>query len=247
MGLRSYFDVVKRYFPFNKEEKRSLVITILVLAIIIGMDDGRASFSLVPWLANFAIILVFVIISVFWRQAAHRLVAFRAGFRAEYRIWWLGILIGLGLTVISRGKWWIIIPGSVMAHHMAIHRLGWFRYGPNVTAISLIAMAGPIGNIILATIIKTIEWIFFGSNVLLHKIFIFNLAYAMWTMLPIPPLDGSKSFFHSRLVYAFVFACIAAYTVLAYMKVFSWIWALVIGFIIYLAYYLLYERTAWEL
>jgi Zn-dependent protease len=92
-----------------------------------------------------------------------------------------------------------------------------------------------------------VELIFFsGGNALLNKLFIFNLAFAVWNLLPIPPLDGSKLFFHSRLTFAFIFGSVLGYTVLAGFGVYSWILGLIIGGIIWLLYYVSFEVGAWN-
>lgn len=65
----------------------------------------------------------------------------------------------------------------------------------------LIALAGPISNIILAIIFGIIARVFFalaGDSILLtliNFIIIINLALALFNLIPIPPLDGSGILF----------------------------------------------------
>lgn len=54
----------------------------------------------------------------------------------------------------------------------------------------LVALAGPGSNLILAVILS-ILWHFFPSSVIVIFIYI-NIALAVFNLLPIPPLDGSK-------------------------------------------------------
>jgi len=113
--------------------------------------------------------------------------------------------------------------------------------------MAIIAFAGPIASIVFGTIFKNINlYILSNSFPLFDKIFIFNLVLAAAQMLPIPPLDGHYMFFASRSTYAFLAATIIIYTVLVLgLKVFSWIWALIIGAVIWLIYYIKFERVAW--
>ncbi|MDP7323243.1 MAG: hypothetical protein QF632_00620 [Candidatus Woesearchaeota archaeon] len=246
-GPRNYWDKIKRYYPFNKEEKKALVITTLVLTFIIAFNDGSETFNLSSWIVHFILIAVGVGLSVIAHETGHRLAAFSAGFRVEYQLWWYGALIGVIFTLVSRGNIWVLIPGSFWAHHSVIHRLGFFRYGPNTLGVSIVALCGPIASIVMATLVKSVELIFFsGGNALLNKLFIFNLAFAVWNLLPIPPLDGSKLFFHSRLTFAFIFGSVLGYTVLAGFGVYSWILGLIIGGIIWLLYYVSFEVGAWN-
>jgi len=82
-----------------------------------------------------------------------------------------------------------------------------------------------------------------GTSVLFNSIFIFNLAYAVGQMLPIPPLDGHYLVFASRLWYAFLFGTIVTYVLLALLvSVYSWIFAVIAGGLIWLIFYTTFEK-----
>ena len=82
--------------------------------------------------------------------------------------------------------------------------------------------------------------------IFLSSMYAFNLAFAVSTMLPIPPLSGHYMFFASRPWFAFLFGTIFAYATLTLIfEVFSWIWALLLGGLIWLIYYISFEKEAW--
>lgn len=56
----------------------------------------------------------------------------------------------------------------------------------------LVAIAGPGSNLILAVVLS-IVWHFFPSQFLIIFVYI-NVALAIFNLLPVPPLDGSKVF-----------------------------------------------------
>lgn len=58
----------------------------------------------------------------------------------------------------------------------------------------LVAIAGPIGNILLAIISSIIFKIFGSQNILLYLLILINVSLAIFNLIPIPPLDGSKIF-----------------------------------------------------
>ena len=54
--------------------------------------------------------------------------------------------------------------------------------------------------------------------------------FALTSLLPIPPLDGSKIMYSSRAEYVFIFLCFSTFAVLGYVfRVYSATWAFVIG------------------
>jgi Zn-dependent protease len=169
--------------------------------------------------------------------------ALSLGFRAEHRIWWYGILIGLIAVALTNGKLTFLAATGFIVYLLPVHRLGAFRYGPNITTIAKIALAGPLANIIFSALIKSIEWAGLLSPSISNKLFVLNISFAAWNLLPIPPLDGAKVFYNSRLTYVFVFGSIASYVFLVYfLNIYSYIIALLAGCIIWLLYYIFFEK-----
>jgi len=58
----------------------------------------------------------------------------------------------------------------------------------------LISLAGPAGNILLAILCSLVSKIFGIQNILLYLLILINVSLAVFNLLPIPPLDGSKIF-----------------------------------------------------
>jgi len=75
-----------------------------------------------------------------------------------------------------------------------------------------------------------------------HNIFLFNLAFAAYSLLPIPPLAGSRILFHSRMIYALALGTFASYAILITLRVYSFIYAVIIGILVWLIYYIWFEK-----
>lgn len=87
-------------------------------------------------------------------------------------------------------------------------KIGWAKPVPvsleklkyKKISMILVSLSGPISNIILGVLfyyIYKLEAIYFnilGLNLVLKNIFLVNLWFASFNLLPIPPLDGSKIF-----------------------------------------------------
>ena len=252
MGMYTLHDLrykIRAYFKPSKEEIKALAITIVALSFIVGFNDRRAEFVGSFWIMNFLIVLGMVAVTVLLHNFVQRVVALQSGLRIEYNLWWIGIVIGLILSVISKGRiWWVLIPGGIVLHHLAAHRLGYFRYGTNIMTMSWITFSGTFANILFATFLKTLDvWFkvpFQGT--ILERLFVLNWVFAVCNMIPIPPLDGSKMLFHSRPIFAFVFGCIFGYFVLFLFGIYSYVGALIIGIVIWLVYYASFEQRYWK-
>lgn len=239
----------KIFMPFSKEELKALAISVLAMTFIVAFNDGNKDFNLISWSGNFFVWLLIVLISIIIQQIGHRTLAILNNHKAEYQLWWPGIIIGIVVALVTNGKLWILIPGGIWMHHLPFHRIGKFRYGPNIYRFGLVALGGPLACIFFGTFIKTIDlWFPFLplNSAIVQNIFFFNLAYAAFLMLPIPPLPGSRLLFASRLLYAFMFGSFAAYAILAYLGIFSFIFALIVGVLVWLGYYLTYEKGYWD-
>lgn len=74
-------------------------------------------------------------------------------------------------------------------------RVKWDEYGA-----ALIALAGPLSNLVLAIIVVLIGKVIAGGTLLADFLIVFfglNVALFVFNLVPIPPLDGS------RILYAF--------------------------------------------
>jgi Zn-dependent protease len=251
-GFYDLIDKIKRYIGFSGEEWKAVIITILAVTFMLGFNDGRPTSTIDSyWVYNLAICLLVVIITIMVHLIGQRIVGLHAGFRVEYKVWWYGLLLGIIITLVSRGNiWWVILPGGIYLHHMAIHRLGYFRYGTNTLAMAMAALAGSLANILLVTAIKTTE-VWFGVPVssiyFLDKLIIFGWVYAFVNLLPIPPLDGSIILFRSRSIFVALFATIGGYAILVLLGIYSFVLAAIIGAIAWIIFYVLFEKEAWDI
>ncbi len=237
--MSDFIDKIKRYFRFSKEEIKAVLISTAIIGFVLAFKD----FSLFNLIAALAMVLV----SIVFHVSAQKIAGLSIGFGAEYRVWWYGLLIGLAAIFITNGNvWWLVLPGGIIFSMLARHRLGKFRYGLNYFPMGIIAFVGPIASIVLGSIFMNFNlYVLTVPNPLITKIFFFNLAYAVCSMLPIPPMDGHYLFYSSRMWYSFLFGAIFAYAILVAFELYSWIWALLIGGVIWLIYYISFERGAW--
>jgi|TARA_B100001964_G_C14255374_1_gene612138 Zn-dependent protease len=242
-------DKIKRYFKFTPLEIRSIIIAILVVAFIISFKEWGygTNFSLRIGLFNYFNAILIVALSLLVHISAQRLWSLGTGYRLEWKIWSFGLLFGLILAFLTNGLVWMILPGGFIVHHMAGHRLGWFRYGINYVAVGLIALSGIFATMFLAVIFKALSAVIVNS--LIQKIIVFNIAFALYSLLPIPPMDGSKTFFGSRMIYAFTTTVIIAMAILLNSSIsigIVIISSLFIGVVLWLLYYIFFEHKAWK-
>src|SRR3989344_484979 len=165
---------ISKFYKFNANELIGLIISIIVIAFVISFKDwGKDSFDTGTGLFNLFNAILIVALSFLVHDAAQRVWGLAAGYRIEYKMWTYGLIFSLIVAFISRGNVWLIIPGGFMLHHLAGHRLGFFRYGVNYFAQAMVAMAGPIATMTLIIILKALNGLF--PNPVLQKAIIFNI------------------------------------------------------------------------
>lgn len=239
---------IKRYYKFSPAELRGIIISILVIAFIISFDEWGygANINISVGLLNLGNAILITALTLLVRHSAQRIGALQIGFTAEYRMWTWGLLLGLVLAFVSNGNIWLLMPAGIVCHHLAGHRLGWFRYGINYYAVGIVALWGPLANVLLVIFFKIISTMIY--NPLIEKAILLNIGMAIWTMLPIPPMDGSRVFFGSRLTYIFSLAFIIFACLLLYAKISIFVsiaGAFILGLIAWLLYYIYLERRLW--
>lgn len=234
---------IKRHFRFSIKEVRDLFITIFVLAFVFGYNDKSETFNAAHWGFNYLKMVIILFITVVVHEAGHKVAALEMGLRAEYKIWPTGLIIGIMFAFLTKGNWYIVLPGGMVLTHMAVQRIGHFRYGLNYITQGLLATAGPISNLVFATFFKTLA-LFHIMPDFFNLLTFINLYYAIWTFLPLPNLDGIHMFYGSRLWYVFAFGTLFSYIMLYSIKFYSLIFALLGGGLIWLVYYATFEKSA---
>ena len=246
--LVDLIDKIKKYYQFNPYELRGIVISIASIAFVISFKEwGTSRFDLTAGLFNLFNAILIVALSILVHDAGQRIWGLAIGYKVEFQMWPFGIIGSLVLAFLSNGNMWLVVPSGFMLHHLAGHRLGWFRYDVNYFAQAMIALAGPLSTLMLIIFLKVLSA--FSASVLLEKAIMFNVIYAITSLLPIPPLDGSKIYFGSRMLYAFALPAFTVAAILMIIKIpiiLSLVVSLLVGVVLWLTYYISFERKVWR-
>ena len=171
------------------KELRDLIISALVLAVAFGiaLSGGYRGFQRLDILIIvIGISLVAVSLSFVFHELAHRLIARRFGYFAEYAMWGKGLLIALGCSFFG---FIFAAPGAVMIHPRTS---AWGTSGLGQRRIGLISLAGPATNIALVLIFQVLD---FTNPTLLFTLGAqINTWLALFNLIPFGPLDGTKIF-----------------------------------------------------
>lgn len=191
-------------------EIRDLVVAAVVLSAVFAYQGANLSL----FLANLPAAALGVALGFLLHELSHRFFARRYKCHAEFRLWKVGLMLAVLFALISNGGFVFAAPGAVVIFESvdvwgSVRPLGKKRYG-------IVSIAGPVTNVVLAGI-------FFAANAFhASEIFTFammvNIWLAIFNMLPIPPLDGSKVFAWDRRIWVAFFAFLIALFILIGMK-----------------------------
>ncbi|MBO7718969.1 MAG: site-2 protease family protein [Methanosphaera sp.] len=178
---------------FSKQEIIDLSISIIVLTLIISFMYSRGNFTVDMFLLLLPIAFVTVGLGFILHELGHKFVAQKYGFIAEFRRSDKGLMLGIVTALMG---FLFFAPGAVMIGSPT----GTITEEEN----GKISIAGPIVNIILALIFLGIQ-ISIQPLVTVSNAYVMDYLYiisaigfrinsflALFNMLPIPPLDGSK-------------------------------------------------------
>lgn len=246
--LIDYMDKLKRYFLPERREFLSMLPPVVAMAFIISFKEwGGEQFDASAGLVNFVRALVIVLISFLVFDAGQRLWGLGVGFRLRFKVWPIGILLGLVVCFLTNGSLWLLLPSGFLVEHLPGHRLGFFRYGINLFPQALMALAGVFACIILIMLVKIFSFVLPAAFV--EKTVLFNVVFAITQLVPIPPLAGSKIYFGSRMLYAFWMPAAVAMLVLLSLDipVFISIGAsILVALVLWFFYYILFEQYSWR-
>ncbi|NLE89452.1 MAG: site-2 protease family protein, partial [Dehalococcoidales bacterium] len=133
-----------------------------------------------------------------FHELAHRLVARKFGYYAEYEMWPAGLLIALvsslmGFIFAAPGAV-VIRPGNII---IADHKTQMENLG-------LISIAGPATNIAIAVLFLVLDAIY--PTLIFYLGAYINTWLAIFNLIPFGPLDGAKIFRWSKLYWGVALA-----------------------------------------
>jgi Zn-dependent protease len=173
---------------FSSREIRDIIISMLVIAGVFAyvlryssVFDNIGSNDL---LSRVVIALVAVGFAFVLHELAHKFVAVRYGFYAEYRMWVQGLILAI---ITAYFGFVFAAPGAVYIHGEYISR----------EENGKISIAGPLTNIALAVFFFLLLPLLSFSPILAAIFglgFIVNSFLALFNLLPISILDGAKVF-----------------------------------------------------
>jgi Zn-dependent protease len=195
----------KRRILFGRGELWHLLLA-AVLVVGVGISIAYSyvedfDFVLVPlFSAMFAA-------SFFIHEFAHKIIAQKGGFRAEFRLTLFGAVLTL-ISIFSPVKF--ISPGAVMISGFADHK-----------SMGKIAVGGPVTNVLLC--------LGFLSGLLLfpifHEILVLGMALNAWialfNLIPFGIFDGLKVFNWDRRIWVLMFVASLGLTVFSYIALFG--------------------------
>ncbi|HDQ59772.1 MAG TPA: hypothetical protein ENN30_01110 [Candidatus Woesearchaeota archaeon] len=230
-------------YTFTLMEIRDLAISALVLGFVFSIalrgfefsDTGSAVF-------NYFIALIIISPALIFHELAHKFVAQKYGCRANYVLWPTGVLLAVFITVITGLAGTPVIfaaLGAVMISTSYPTRLGYKFVTLTSSEIGKISASGPITNLVMAVgsyMLMPLHPTIFGISAMI------NAIIALFNMIPFPPLDGSKIFGWSRIVWLGLLS--TAGVLLWLPGIVGILWSLVIAVVIIVAIFLLINYFA---
>jgi hypothetical protein len=241
----------------NKKELLYFLVSIVVLSIVFGFDDGSETFQLSYWLFNLFNVFIIVTICLSAYLGLQKYLAKVREAQIEYRIWTisrlklkdyykgdrpkipLGIILCVLISFVSYGKWFFTAIGTSEINWDKSRRTG--RKFTNITEYetALIYLGGPLALSIILFICNWLNLI----GIETRMISTISFYILLFNILPIPGVDGSKAFSASKLVYIFFILFIGLNFVLNKVGIFlGAILSLIMAVIILGIYYYKWEK-----
>ncbi len=192
---------IRDFFRFERQELNFLIPAILIVAFSFSYNDwGEAELDLAEGLKNFLLLIIIAALSFFARISCQKIYALKEGYKAEFKGWWLGIIIAFLITILSNGSIPLILIGGITASLMVRQRLGEFRYGFSYLDNAKISLSGIVANILLSLFFGLGLYFFPDNYFFLNGMFL-NLMMAACSSFPLPQLEGLNIYFGSRTLY----------------------------------------------
>jgi Zn-dependent protease len=201
---------------FTAREVRDILISMLVIAIIFAylINSRNINENLILLIPS---LLVAVGLGFVLHELAHKFVAVRYGFYAEFRMWIEGLIFAL-VTAFLLG-FVFVAPGAVYIHGEHITR----------EQNGKISIAGPLVNIVLAIIFLALTPFitknptdimgFIFMTIVVYG-FIINSILAAFNLIPLGIFDGAKVLKWNPIIWGITFVVAIILAVKAYFGIY---------------------------
>jgi hypothetical protein len=230
---------------FSRKEAKYLFITILVMTLALGFNDGQPSFDLNYWMGNLVGIFLIVAFSFLIHQIAHKLTARSFHFDTHFKWWGVEYLSPKrGIAKYKKdfpkrvsffGKKFVIetLPIGIIISlivmifsngHLFFLAIGEYtlvlrrkaRFGKKYVHIRDYDDAMIALSGPMSHVFLMFVAAIFNNNGIFDTFIFINSLLALFYMIPIHNLDGAKVLFGSRLLYLSSVIFIVSVTVMIY-------------------------------
>jgi len=191
---------------FSPQEKKDLIISWLTLSLAFAIMINPVFFNITNLLVSFPIALIAVGTGFVLHELAHREAAKYYGFHSEYRAWYQGLVFAVALAIISQGTFIFAAPGATY----------FFAENVSTKQNGIISLAGPLTNLVLGIILMITATMFKGDflQIVFSLAGQINFFFALFNLLPVLMLDGSKVFAWNKIIWAAFFGISAVFVFL---------------------------------
>jgi Zn-dependent protease len=189
---------------FSPKELKHLGIAAL---LVIGIGISISLYSNIgnTW-RMIAVFSVSLMASFLVHELAHKVIAQKHGLWAEFRLTTWGALLTFAAVFLP---FKIIAPGAMM-----------IRGTTNKRSILEISVAGPITNIIFASVLFVLAFVLQSYSSILAYVGYINAFIAIFNLIPFGIFDGFKIFSVDKKIWAVTFATSLALLIYGYLKIF---------------------------
>ena len=174
----------------DRDEAIHISLSTLVIALVFTFYANGLKIEPSTFLFSMAKYTIAVGSGFILHELAHKYFGIKYGARARFQSWPLGLAFALALVIVPQilgwGAFLFIAPGAVYIYAMR-------HISPKENGI--ISLAGPATNWAVGFLFLAMAVIFAG-NVIISDVassgYFVNMQLALFNLLPIFPLDGSK-------------------------------------------------------
>ncbi len=184
---------------FSNKEKIDLLITTIIISFLSVLNPILTNRT---WLIQFIISFVAIGVSLLIRIVVQKRVGKKYDIIVEYKIDHNLIFIAVLIGLLTEGAITFSAIGYTILSTFFSERIGHKYKNISYEESGKIALSGTITHILLALsslVLYPINRVFF------NEILKANTFMAIFNLIPIPPIDGHKIFWWSRLVWVTAF------------------------------------------
>lgn len=180
--MREHFSRMRHHAGYTRHELIAMAIVATVAGFSLSFAKwGYVTFNAAVGLQNLITYSIYAFLALLCIDIARKYYAISIGYRSEFKVWHIGILLAIMVSFVSKGSLHLLLLSGFLMHRIDHLQYGRPKTGFNIRDPAKIAFWGLMGGLLLAVCLSLLA----TQLPHLKQAIVVNLLIVVFSSIPV--------------------------------------------------------------